>query len=183
MFTKDEDDLLKYYFEQVGIKNWNEISSHFMNRSPKNCRDRYINYLSPLLRIEEWSASDDDILLELMKEYGKKWTIISDQMHRSPNTVKNRWYRFLSKSADSSLISTLDKKKETIRVARLVFPDLTHLSLSAPSALSPVPFPTPSPAPSFLSVHTLPPPPELTIDFDPFDFDENVAEFELFFSF
>jgi hypothetical protein len=48
-FTKEDDWIIKHLYEQMKIKDWNKISAHFKNRSPKNCRDRYINYLSPYL--------------------------------------------------------------------------------------------------------------------------------------
>jgi hypothetical protein len=43
-------------------------------------------------------------------------------MHRGPNIIKNRWRNVLSEKADPTLISSIEKKKTTIRVARLVFP-------------------------------------------------------------
>jgi hypothetical protein len=128
MFTKEEDQLLKHLYEQMKIKNWNEISSHFENRSPKNCRDRYINYLSSCFKNDEWLPDEDETLSKLIETYGKKWTIISELMHRSPNTVKNRWYRVLLKATNPELISSIEKKKTTIRVARLVFPKEEQIS-------------------------------------------------------
>jgi hypothetical protein len=53
LFTKEEDSLIKHLYEDLGMRNWNQISQFLTTRKAKNCRDRYLNYLQPNLRTED----------------------------------------------------------------------------------------------------------------------------------
>ena len=84
-------------------------------RRPKQCRDRYTNYLIPGYFQGEWTKQEDALLIKLYKEYGSKWSIIQKSFHnRSANNIKNRWYYFLKKRIQNSKneIEIKNKTKE-----------------------------------------------------------------------
>ncbi|KAK8880661.1 hypothetical protein M9Y10_003344 [Tritrichomonas musculus] len=99
LFTKEEDEQLKRLVDLFGQKNWTIISSFMNGRSPKQCRDRYCNYLVPGFFQGEWSKEEDDLLIKLYKENGSKWSLFKEHFpKRSPNSIKNRWHYFLGKN-------------------------------------------------------------------------------------
>lgn len=95
-FSKEEDEKIISLTKIHGTKKWGLIASFVPGRSPKQCRDRYSNYLVPGFFKGEWSREDDELLIKLYHEIGPKWSIIQKSFpERSSNSVKNRWNYFL----------------------------------------------------------------------------------------
>lgn len=97
-FSPMENAMLKYLIDTFGTSDWVLIASMMPGRNPKQCRDRFCNYLSEFRQIGPWTQEEDDLLLTLLQEYGSKWVEISRHIpERSENDVKNRWYKHLRK--------------------------------------------------------------------------------------
>ena len=91
-FTADEDTKLAKLVAEHGTKDWVKISFLMQTRNPRQCRERWNNYLNPDLRTDPWTAEEDQILEEKYKEYGAKWNKISKFLqNRSDNNIRNRW--------------------------------------------------------------------------------------------
>lgn len=70
-----------------------------VDRTPKQIRERYLNYLRPHLSQERWTEEEDELLLELIQKYGHSWKAIEKHMSkRSQNQLKNRYYGKLKKT-------------------------------------------------------------------------------------
>jgi hypothetical protein len=124
LFTEQEDILIKYYYEDLNIKSWKIISFYLKNRTPKNCRDHYQNYLDPKIINKPFNVEEDDLLIELVEKYGKKWNFIACKMnYRSPGSVKNRWYKHLKIKVGNEFNESISKKSGN-RIAQLVLPDI-----------------------------------------------------------
>lgn len=101
-FSIEEDEKIKRLVEKYGKRNWQIIASFIKERTPKQCRDRYCNYLFPGFFGGEWSKEEDDLLMKLYSELGPKWSVIKKSfVDRSTNSLKNRWIYFLSKQNKS----------------------------------------------------------------------------------
>ena len=102
-FTQEEDDKIRYLVEEKGMTNWSEIAELVQNRTTKQCRDRYNNYLSPGITNKPWTNEEDDLLREKVREMGNKWTEIALFFNgRGPNNIKNRWHKVLLKEEQDS---------------------------------------------------------------------------------
>ncbi|KAK8886692.1 hypothetical protein M9Y10_042159 [Tritrichomonas musculus] len=98
-FTEEEDRYLTQLVDEMGAKNWESIAQKMPNRTARQCRDRYSNYLVPGFFNGEWSAEEDENLYKKYQEIGPKWTVIHQFFkNRSPNSLKNRWNYFVSRS-------------------------------------------------------------------------------------
>lgn len=98
-FTPDEDEKLKHLANKYGTRSWSLISTYLEGRTPKQCRDRYSNYLFPGFFKGEWTNEEDCLLFKLYNEFGPKWSKIKKSFpDRSSNSIKNRWYYFLRKN-------------------------------------------------------------------------------------
>lgn len=51
-----------------------------INRTGKQCRERYNNHLRPEIKKGEWSEDEDQILLSMNELYGNKWTLIAQYL-------------------------------------------------------------------------------------------------------
>jgi hypothetical protein len=100
-FTQEEDLRLRSLVDQIGAKSWEAVSKFMPNRSARQCRDRYKNYLLDNLVCDAWTPEEDTMILEKFKDIGPKWVEISKFLNgRSGNHVKNRWHKHLSKLAN-----------------------------------------------------------------------------------
>lgn len=110
-FTEEEDKLLSKLVSEMGPRKWDQIAKKMPNnRTARQCRDRYSNYLIPGFFNGEWSKEEDELLYKKYQEYGPKWAVIKEYFtNRSPNAIKNRWNYFVSRS--SSIASSVNAEK------------------------------------------------------------------------
>ena len=91
-FTEEEDVKLHRLVMQFGTKDWIKISQLMETRNPRQCRERWNNYVNPALRTDPWTPEEDMILDQKYAEYGPKWNKISKFfVNRSDNNIRNRW--------------------------------------------------------------------------------------------
>jgi hypothetical protein len=87
-----EDQKLIEGMRQFG-KQWSRIASQFFsNRNAKQIRDRYTNYLDPVINKGKFSPEEDLQILDLYKRFGNKWSLIKQFVPgRSSDSIKNRF--------------------------------------------------------------------------------------------
>jgi hypothetical protein len=92
-FTPYEDDLLQEAVEIYGHRDWAEVARHVPYGTPRQCRERWMNYVNPLLQIRAWTPEEDALLDRKVAELGGNWVVIVTFFsNRSTNSVKNRFY-------------------------------------------------------------------------------------------
>ena len=110
-FTPEEDQILRELVQKHGFNDWSVISASMPNRSARQCRERYKNYLAPELTNGHWSEEEDNLLLLKYQEFGPKWAQISKFFpSRSEVNIKNRYSHLLNK-----------QKKKILRVGNDLF--------------------------------------------------------------
>ena len=96
-FSPEEDSLIKKLVNEEGITNWEEVGRRVPGRTPRQCRDRYKNYLFKEVVKKPWTKEEDQIILEKYQIYGSHWVKIAQHLSgRSGNNVKNRWHKYLA---------------------------------------------------------------------------------------
>jgi len=104
-----------------GPKNWRKIAQllNSLNvanckRKPKQCRERWFNFLDPLINRKEWTTKEDIRLVETVLVIGKKWSQVSKFLKgRTENSVKNRYSSLMKK----------EKKEQFLTQERLIIPE------------------------------------------------------------
>lgn len=124
-FTDKEDIILKSAVKIFGTSNWKIIASMVPGRTPRQCRDRYTNYLAPGLVRLEWSEEEDKLLAEKYIMFGPQWTKIRQYFPtRSANDIKNRYnYTVCRKVQEVQRTSSVLKKncEESISETDAIF--------------------------------------------------------------
>jgi hypothetical protein len=92
MWTEEEDEELRGFVAQYGVKKWAFISTKMSTgKGAKQCRRRWQNYLNNDLKQGGWTEEEDRVLLEGHRMHGNKWTEIARMVGgRTDNAVKNR---------------------------------------------------------------------------------------------
>lgn len=68
-------------------------------RTPKQCRERWLNHLDPNKSKQEWELKEDYILITHVRNKGKKWAEISKMLknRRNEHSIKNRFKSLVTK--------------------------------------------------------------------------------------
>ena len=71
---------------------WTRIAKRMKNKTPRQCRERWNNYLNPNLKQGEWTQEEDDLLMLKFAEIGPHWNVLAKCFDgRSGNNVRNRY--------------------------------------------------------------------------------------------
>ena len=107
-WTRGEDDLLlsliNPYVESGSVKkiNWSSIAGKIDGRNAKQCRERWFLNLDPSINRGPWTPEEDRRLLELSRQCGGRWALISKNMEgRTENAVKTRFHSLQRQEARS----------------------------------------------------------------------------------
>ncbi|MDR1597830.1 MAG: hypothetical protein LBR89_02745 [Holosporales bacterium] len=140
-FSPAEDALLLFLVEKHGCNQWC-IVAPLMNRTLRQCRERWQNYLSPTVRIAPWTHREEQLLLTLVGEIGKHWAEIGRQLTRSEADVKNHYYYHLKpdysrqmKSKSGRVVSDMQQ----LSPLSASFPVLVHDVTSTLQVAPPLP--------------------------------------------
>lgn len=91
-FTKAEDVKLMMLVQEFSTKDWKTIAEHMFPRTARQCRERWTNYVNPMLSKDPWSKEEDLLLIEKHNEFGNRWKLIERYFPgRSKNNIKHRW--------------------------------------------------------------------------------------------
>lgn len=100
-WTTEEDEIITQWVNEHGARNWSTLAATLPGRLGKQCRERWVNNLSPDLVHQPWSAEEDKILIEHQQKWGNKWAKIAQLLPgRTDNSVKNRWNSSLKRKLE-----------------------------------------------------------------------------------
>ncbi|KAK8863951.1 hypothetical protein M9Y10_011645 [Tritrichomonas musculus] len=142
-FTEQENQIIRQLVKLMG-EDWEAISKRLPGRTPKQCHDRYINYLREGLKSGPWSSQEDDILINMYKAIGPKWSkMMVNLPGRSGNDIKNRWHKHLNKKISSN--TEISKVNSCPSNFNFQFedqkPQVTKLTSTRPQSLPTIPTP------------------------------------------
>ena len=112
-FTELDDKMLKFYVERFGENNWPQVSACMQTKNVRQCRDRWMKYLSPNVKPHEWSEEEDALLLKMREKYGAKWTqIVNFFSGRTDIQLKNRYKVLLRRQKAAANTNTIEAGNE-----------------------------------------------------------------------
>jgi hypothetical protein len=136
-FTPEEDMKLRALVESIGTQSWEDIARFIPDRSARQCRDRYKNYLLESLVRDPWTPQEDALVVQKFHQIGPKWVEIGKMLSgRSGNNVKNRWHKHLCKLEESGMVRMHDEPRAP--APEKVAP-LPEKAIQAPERIAPVP--------------------------------------------
>ncbi|KAE8676680.1 Myb-related protein P [Hibiscus syriacus] len=102
-WTAEEDELLTKYIQANGEGSWRSLPKNAgLLRCGKSCRLRWINYLRADLKRGNFTAQEEQLILNLHASLGNRWSLIASHLPgRTDNEIKNYWNSHLSRKIHS----------------------------------------------------------------------------------
>jgi hypothetical protein len=92
-FTTQEGVQLPVVMSTGLCQDWGDVAKQMPPRTPRQCRELWMNYLNPRLSSTPWTQEEDELLEKKMEELGRRWPVIASSFsNRSRNQIKNRWF-------------------------------------------------------------------------------------------
>jgi hypothetical protein len=106
-FDAAEDFRLLALVKRYGRDDWISVEHEMPGRSARQCRERYMNYLSDRVTRAPWAKWEDEYLQLRHKEIGSRWAVIAEglQTGRSSIDVQNRWKKHVSEAMHKEVTS------------------------------------------------------------------------------
>lgn len=109
VFTPPEDEKLVQIVTAIGCNNWGKVAALMKGRTPRQCRERWITYLSPEVSRQPWTPEEEALLEAKHAELGPKWALIAKSfVGRPDNVIKNHWNAMMRKKASQAESETTE---------------------------------------------------------------------------
>ncbi|RIA86981.1 hypothetical protein C1645_778318 [Glomus cerebriforme] len=109
-WTSQEDNALKeavsHYINSVDSQGnpqpipWNKVSKRIPQRTGAQCQARWTEALDPRIRKGKWSPSEDEILKDGVRMFGRCWIRIAEMIDgRTQRQCRTRWLQIKNKQS------------------------------------------------------------------------------------
>jgi hypothetical protein len=99
-FSKTEDAVLTELVSMFGEEDWKQIASHMINRTVRQCRERWKLYLTPQVSNGPWTPQEEAFLRAKVQEFGRQWKKIAQFFPgRTDINIKNHYMTLLRASS------------------------------------------------------------------------------------
>ncbi|XP_047066855.1 transcription factor MYB124-like [Lolium rigidum] len=138
-WSAEEDDVLRAQIAHLGTDNWTVIATQFKDKTARQCRRRWYNYLNTECKKGGWSREEDKLLCETQKVLGNKWTEIAKVVSgRTDNAVKNRFSTLCKRRANNDDLFEENTAVCSNANAKRVLTQTGGLTRGAPSSSPPI---------------------------------------------
>ena len=128
-WTEAEDESLKWTVNMFGATKWTMLASrmketHGVDRTGKQCRERWMNHVNPSIKKGEWTHEEDEHLLRQYEVLGSRWSEIARSMNtgRTDGDVKNHFNSSLKKRVVVNEVKTPPRRRQKREELDLGYP-------------------------------------------------------------
>ncbi len=140
-WTEEENGALRDVVSNVSQNpiHWEEVSSLLARdgvaKTSKQCRERWLNHLSPRLVKSQWTLSENMKLLELHRRMKNRWKQITKNFKgRTDNSIKNQFFSLVRKGLRkaSKIVQRASNTKEINKIKPKVLSKVMNQNLTLP---------------------------------------------------
>ena len=114
-FTHAEDALITTMVKSRKHYSWYQIAKALTGRSARQVKERWLNYLDPSVNQNIWTKEEENLLLEKIKEHGRKWRLISKYFNgRTDVHLKNHFNLMMRKEKRKNSLIAAQKEENKI---------------------------------------------------------------------
>ncbi|CAG8456117.1 15838_t:CDS:2 [Cetraspora pellucida] len=110
---------------------WNKVSKQIPQRTGAQCQARWTEALDPRIKKGKWSPSEDSILKEGVKIYGRCWIRIAEMIQgRTQRQCRTRWLQIKNKLSklknnESNIIMSVTPTVQSCDINPILTPPIT----------------------------------------------------------
>ena len=82
-WTNLEDEIVKSGVMKYGLNQWGRVASLLKNKSSKQVKARWDEWLDPAVKKGAWAADEEEMLLHLAKVMPTQWRTIAPMVGRT----------------------------------------------------------------------------------------------------
>lgn len=83
IWRNSEDEILKAAVMKYGLNQWSRISSLLTNKTSKQCKSRWYEWLDPNIKKIEWTNQENQLLLYYARTLPNQWKTIASLIGRT----------------------------------------------------------------------------------------------------
>jgi hypothetical protein len=119
-FTSLEDAELVRAVSEIGADDWDAVAARLPGRNPRQCRERWSDYLSPNVRNGPWTPEEEAVLEAKYAELGPTWSRLAHFFYeRTDINVRSHWQQMeRRKRKSASPMDAGDAPQRPERIAR-----------------------------------------------------------------
>ena len=130
-FSQEEDIKLAKLVLQYGEDNWGKISNLMPKRNERQCKERWLYYLSPNIKNEPFTEEEDQKLIDLYNQFGSQWKVLASYFEgRTSISLRNRMNLLSRKVQKRQAIylqilnyqTTIKRTKKSVKVYNQISP-------------------------------------------------------------
>lgn len=127
-WSKYEDQRLLMGIHIYGLDNWAMIAKYIgNNRTRAQCSQRWNRGLNPSIKKTHWSEAEEELLLNLVEQYGtKSWTKVAEKMENRCDVQCRYHYIQMVKENRRFLLNKEVPKNSTIDLTPNLFEESTN---------------------------------------------------------
>lgn len=113
-WTETEDTQLANAIKRLGgvASNWKAVASLVPTRNHSQCLQRWAKVLKPGLRKGQWTTSEDELLIRLLKSGYTNWHSIAETIPgRTSKQARERWFNYLDSSINRAPFSSSEDSR------------------------------------------------------------------------
>ena len=112
MWKNTEDEILKAAVMKYGKNQWARISSLLVRKSPKQCKQRWYEWLDPSVKKTPWSREEEEKLLHLAKIMPTQWRTIAGCLEgRTASQCLEHYEKLLDQAQGKDGLDTDDPRR------------------------------------------------------------------------
>lgn len=140
-FSKEEDDkmlMLIDKYEDKNFINWNRVASKMQNRTSRQCRERYLNYLVEKSKKGGWTQEEDELIFTLYNRMGPKWSKMTSFFDKRSNIdLKNRFSTLMRhQTPQSNTDQAPEQTNYNYNLQQIVDPNVNSINYISPNQIN-----------------------------------------------
>jgi pre-mRNA-splicing factor CDC5/CEF1 len=95
---------------KYGLNQWDRVASVMSSKSARQCKARWFGWLDPGVRKREWTRSEDDLLVHVLRIFPRQWQTVAPVVGRTSSQCIERYCKLVDLTRNCCRLSEPGKE-------------------------------------------------------------------------